>query len=220
MNRLRLCLLLTLLLHSASSHSAPTIGIYTDVNGTQCTGTTTNGFLQGSVWANGVDGITGAEFDIFCNQYLNHNLTLVFASEPGSIQVGDPLLKECVRYCWWTPWGGPVDSGGGTNLAFTACQGGSRVRLFTFVLIEKAPTQDIAFHIMGHGINGLFNCPLITLCDAPAYTKLCVNDTNSSLPDAIINPQDGSAVLNCPSASGVLLSVQQASWSAVKSLYR
>ena len=181
-------------------------------------GTTTNGFLQGSVWANDVDGLTGAEFSIFCNQYLNHDLTLVFASEPSSLQLGDPLLKECLRYCWWTPRG-PVDSGGGTNLAFTACQGGARVRLFTFVLFEKAPTQDIEFHIMAHRSNWHLNCPLITLCDAPAYTKMCVS-TDSSVPDAVINPQDVSAVPNCPSASGGLVGVQPASWSAVKSLYR
>ncbi len=234
--RLRLCILLIVGLGAAPAHTAPTIGIYTDLAGTQCTGTTVNGVLQGSIWANDVDGLTGAEFAVYCSQDWRRDFLLQFTPEPSAaLQLGNPLRcpshdisvyggVRCPGWCW-DAYG--VQQGG-TNLAFPACQTGSRVRLFTFLLVEKTPTRDIALHITDHATpsNPYFCCPLITLCDGPVYTKLCVNEPDymgmyapRGEPDAIINPQDRSPAL-CPSASGVPLNVRPASWSALKNLYR
>ena len=215
--RLRLCILLIVVLGAGPAHAGPTIGIYTDLAGTQCTGSTVNGVLQGSVWVNDVDGLTGAEFAVYCSQDWTNDFLLQFTPEPSAaLQLGDPL-----RY-FTLYWGDK----GGTNIAFSACQTGSRVRLFTFLLVEKTPTHDIALRITTHTTpsNPYFCCPLITLCDGPVYTKLCVRDYNGTYvpigePDAIINPQDRSAA-PCPSASGVPLNVRPVSWSAVKNFYR
>jgi hypothetical protein len=205
---LRLCLLLILVLGAPPVHATPTIGIYTDFFGVRCADTTMDGVLQGSVWANGVDGITGAEFGVYCSKYWTNNLLLTFTAERGSIQLGDPMCcKE-----WAT---------GGTSLAFTSCQEGSRVRLLTFLLFEKTPTEDIAFHITAKDrpANPYFRCPLITLCDAPAYTKQCVGIGQ----EAIINP---SSAVRCPLTSGSdrgspqIANVHPATWSAMKNIYR
>ena len=240
---LRLCILLILVLGVAPAHATPTIRIYTDLAGTQCTGSTVNGVLHGSIWANDVDGLTGAEFAVYCSQDWTNDILLQFTTEPSvALQLGNPLRCSshdisigrpywgaewtCQSSAWcWDAYG--VQQGG-TNIAFPACQTGSRVRLFTFLLVEKTPTHDIALHITDHATpsNPYFCCPLITLCDGPVYTKLCVNEPDDhetyaprGEPDAIINPQDRSTA-PCPSASGVPLNARPASWSAVKNLYR
>jgi hypothetical protein len=148
------------------------------------------------------------EYGVCCDKYWTHNVFLTFTPEPNAIQLGDPLGCQ--------PW-----AMGGTSLAFTACQGSSRVRLGTFILFQRTATQDITLHLTAkdRSSNPYFRCPLITLCDAPAYTKQCV----SSGEDAIINP---SVPVNCPSTwrpdtgSPQLVNVHSANWSAVKSIYR
>jgi hypothetical protein len=239
--RLRPCILLFVVL-VAPAHAAPTIRIYTDLAGTQCTGTTVNGVLQGSVWANDVNGLTGAEFAVYCSQDWTKAILLQFTPEPNAaLQLGNPLRcpshNISSEFSYNEKWGCPGsewcwdDYGvqrGGTNIAFPACQTGSRVRLFTFLLVERTPTRDIALHITDHATpsNPYFCCPLMTLCDGPVYTKLCVNEpyyrgsyAPRGEPGAIINPLDSSA-LQCPSVSGVPLNVHPASWSVVKGLYR
>ena len=209
--RLRLCILLILVLDTAPVLASPKIAIYTDAFGTRCTDTTINGVLKGSVWAEDMAGITGAEFSVCCDKYWTHNLILTFTSPPGSIQLNDPLGCK-----FWDRW-----ATGGVSLAFTECQASPRVRLFTFLLFEKAPTQDITLHLTAKQppANPYFGCPLITLCDAPAYTKQCV----ALGQDAIINP---GREVRCSSSfsdqgrSPQLTKVNSSSWSAVKNVYR
>jgi hypothetical protein len=71
--------------------------------------------------------------------------------------------------------------------------------------------------------NQRFLCPLFTLCDGPTYTKVCLGSNVkpcgidalcSSSGGAIINPAPGQTA-PCPGVA-----VDQATWSAVKTLYR
>src|SRR5262245_18139267 len=73
------------------AHGAPAIGIYTDLQGTQCAGSTANGILQGSVWADVTEGISGAEFGIYCNKLGTGDVELIFYPEPEAITLGDPM---------------------------------------------------------------------------------------------------------------------------------
>src|SRR5262245_9508814 len=139
----RLCILLIVALGIAPTHAGPTIGIYTDLAGTQCTGATANGARYGPVWANDLDRRTGAGVGICCRQDWPGDFFLTFRPESSAaLQLGNPLL--CPSRCWDYDSGRPQ---GGTNIAFATCQTGSRVRLFTFLLIEKTPTHDIALRI-------------------------------------------------------------------------
>ena len=140
---LRLCILLIVVLGVAPAHAGPTIRIYTDLAGTQCAGSTVNGVLQGSIWANDVDGLTGAEFAVYCSQDWTNDILLQFTPEPSAaLQLGNPLRcpSHDISPHWYGKWGCPNSTWcwdaygvqqGGTNIAFSACQTGSRVRLFT-----------------------------------------------------------------------------------------
>lgn len=243
------------------AHGMPAIGIYTDLQGTQCAGSTTNGFLQGSVWADATEGITGAEFGIYCNRLWSGEVQLLLYPEPGTLCVGDPqrcplspaelqipdppLVEdssaddpppggwdwrrcgECICWCGDANRDSHDDGIGGVSIVFSGCQAGPRVRLLTFVLIERVPIDDVTLHIVERNppSNPYFCCPLLTLCDEPAFTKVCVNGGEHRngfplifyTPQAVINPR---AAVPCKPLSAGPLTLQSASWSAVKSLYR
>jgi hypothetical protein len=242
------------------AHGTPAIGIYTDLQGTQCAGNTTNGILQGSVWADVTEGTTGAEFGIYCSQLWTGNLELIFYPEPGTMVLGDPLrcplspaelqvpdppfaddntvddpppggwrwkrCGECICWCGDVNGDGADDGIGGVNVVLPACQSGPRVRLLTFVLIEHVPTSDVTLHIVERNppSNPHFSCPLVTLCDGLAFTKVCADDRERRqfpliyyTPQTVINSRAGRT---CKSLSALPVAVRPVSWSAVKSLYR
>jgi len=180
----------------------PTIGVYVDAAGTQCTGTTSGTMVTGSVWVNlagaAAGGITGAEFRIDNNHRFD--CTVVVSPDPGAtVVLGDAFNLA------------------GTNFAFETCQTGTRVRLMTFTLIENTPSSDIWLTLTQHyrPTNWTFACPLVTLCDGPSYTKVCVGPYNNSVAwSAVLNPSEGVAADCAP------VGVSASSWSQIKGLYR
>lgn len=70
---------------------SPAIGIYTDLEGSQCAGSTTNGILQGSIWVDAPAGMTGAEFGIYCSELWTGNVELILYPEPGTIVIGNAI---------------------------------------------------------------------------------------------------------------------------------
>ena len=102
--------------------------------------------------------------------------------------------------------GNPFALGGGANIAFPGCQigGGGVVLLWTVSFFattaETNRTLTVARHTNPSNLN--FQCPLMTLCDSPVFTKVCVSG--------------GQAVINGPSCT---VAVAQKSWSGVKALY-
>jgi hypothetical protein len=197
---------------------AQTIGVYLDTAGTVCNGQTAGGIIQGSIWVNlagaAANGITGAEFRVDPTQgyrgefYTNYTVNV---TQDTQVFLGNPFVVTNKFV------------GGGTNMTFTSCQTGARVRLMTFTIVETEPTNDIWLNVRQHAFpkNASFKCPLLTLCDAPAYTKLCVGQADSSDPEvadpihwyAVVNPNGGVQRACDPVA------VALKTWSEVKSLY-
>lgn len=110
-------------------------------------------------WDNssGLGGITGAEYRV---TGLPAGYIASATANPAAIFIGDPL-------------------GNGTNIAFSECQGigGFIVPLLTIeVLRFMEETEPLALFIEARSppANPFFDCSLVTLCDNPAFTKLCV----------------------------------------------
>jgi hypothetical protein len=101
-------------------------------------------------------------------------------------------------------FGNPIS--GGCNIAFPSCQLGSGgVVLFYTVNYFAADFQaDRRVTVLRHSMpsNLLFQCPLMTLCDAPTFTKVCVTG--------------GQGIIN---GAPCTVAVEQRSWSSVKNLF-
>ena len=183
-----------------------TIGVYVDAAGTQCTGTTSGGVIVGSVWVNlagaAAGGITGAEFRIE-NTHRSETTVGISPDPNATIVLGDPFNLA------------------GMNIAYEFCQTGPRVRLLTFTLTENVAVTDVELLLTQHyrPSNPSFGvCPLVTLCDGPVYTKVCVGMADSVHWRAVI---DQSVV---PTAACVPVSyplgLEPSTWGQVKQLYR
>ena len=178
------------------------IGVYLDAAGTQCSGPIT-GTVFGSVWMNlggaSAGGVTGAEFRI---DNSNSNAFLVsFQADPAvAISIGDPMVSGC-------------------NVAWATCQTGTggRVKIGQLVITEIMPTDDVTMTVRQHftpsNPSPEFACALITQCDDPLYTKVCVSATNSDHWRAVMNPT-GAIAGGC-----VPVAVEPTTWTSVKSLY-
>jgi hypothetical protein len=116
--------------------------------------------------------------------------------------------------------------GRGVNLAWGSCQLGTN----GLVLLETVQVMntgcsgtELRLITTGHDrpSNQFFPCPLAVLCDAPAYSKVCLTTCH---PDFPRNPTlCGEAVVN-PGANSQspcrITAVTPSSWSVVKDLYR
>jgi len=179
-----------------------TIGVYVDAAGTQCTGTTVGGVLVGSVWANlagaAAGGITGAEFRI--DNTHRFDCTVGVVPDPNAIiYLGDPFNLA------------------GTNIVYDSCQTGPRVQLFTFTLVKNTAVTDVELMLTQHfrPSNPSFGvCPMVTLCDAPAYTIVCVGLADSVHWRALIDQSVA------PTADCAPVGVSATTWTQIKELYR
>jgi hypothetical protein len=178
------------------------IGVYLDAAGTQCSGPIT-GTVFGSVWLNlagaSSAGVTGAEFRI--DNSNSNAFHVSFQADPAvTISIGDPLVSGC-------------------NVAWGTCQTGTggRVKIGQLVITELMASDDVTMTVRQHFTPGNpspeFACPLITQCDVPFYTKICVGATNSDHWRAVMNPT-GAIAGGC-----VPVAVEPTTWSTVKSLY-
>jgi hypothetical protein len=110
---------------------------------------------------------------------------------PALLSLGDPL--------------GPL----GGNVAYADCQAGP-VLLYTISVFATTSVTDHVVQITARTppANALFNCPLVTLCDVPYFTIVCMAGSQ-----ARINPPPG-AICDLP-----VLGVEARTWTAVKNLY-
>jgi hypothetical protein len=159
-------------------------------------------------------GITGAEYK------------LQFG--PGGPLPGWMIQESPDPYA--TAIGAALDVSGlssGIDIAWPSCQGNEAgvvvVETFTAYYLDCASVQHYPLQIVKHDrpSNQYFQCPLLVLCDAPVYTKVCVGTVrvcqNPEPPFAnnAMCSTGGRAWINyCPVA------VLPTSWSAVKSIYR
>jgi hypothetical protein len=195
----------SLVLTSAALAQDGSIGVYLDSAGTICDGSTGGSALNGSIWVNlagaTASGITGAEFRVDNTNYEDYTI-LATANPAAAIVLGNPFNQL------------------GTNIVFPACQTGTggRVQLYTFTVLEltsPAP-EDSWLTVRQHydSSNPNFACPLVNLCDAPAYTAVCLGARDSDHWRAVVNPSVGTNGDCSPVA------VEEATWSAVKEVFR
>lgn len=123
----------------------------------------------------------------------------------------------------------------GANVAWAECQQGERglVLVETVEIINMGCDEGaLRITVIDHDTPGnqFFRCPLATLCDGPAYTKVCLGDEVTSC----TNPEAPRGPLALCSTSGTLLinpsanafnpcrptAVRAATWSGMKALYR
>ena len=200
-----LCAVCSMVLTSAAVAQDGTLGVYLDSSGTVCDGSTGGVPLTGSVWVNlagaSSGGIQGAEFRID-NSMPTDFLISPTANPNANLVLGNPFNQL------------------GVNIAFPACESGTggRVQLYTFLVIElTSPSpEDAWLTVRQHytSSNANFNCPLVNLCDAPAFTAVCLGAKASDHWRAVVNPSVGTTGDCTPVA------VEAATWSAVKEVFR
>jgi len=202
------------------------IGLYFDQAAALCQGSVPCGppvrlyvyaLLQGAT----LTGITGAEYKVRIGVDNNPDPGWLFQEtfDPAATSIGAGAFN-------------PVDPAArGINLAWPSCQlgDGTKVLLETVdILNTSCSTGELPLRVVKHDApsNQFFQCPVLVMCDAPVFTKVCVgsnqtvcrnpeppfanNATCSTSGEAFVNPVPGR---NCTVA------VEPRTWSSLKSLY-
>src|SRR5262245_25172922 len=107
-------------------------------------------------------GISGAE--VLCTGFDPAWFNIVTPNPAANLSIGSPIS-------------------GGANIAFPSCRSGPFVLLYTIQSLSLAPIPPTIMQTQKHSTptNILFQCPLVTLCDGPVFTKLCVNTGRAAL---------------------------------------
>ncbi len=211
-----------------------TIGIYNDAAGTSCCIPLASGqanahvimTLAGASAAGGAGfngGFTGAEFRIEESAPTGYFFIWAANSALFSVVVGSPLDE--------TP--AVPDDARGTNMASAACQPsdhagivGDKVELGTIQILAFGPVPPCDLIVKRKSPPGnaqLADCPLVTLCDIPTFTKVCLSVQPSALPGGSAEPQHFVAKVNAPGCLGSacgFVGVEQQTWTGVKALFR
>lgn len=185
-------------------------------------------------------GITGAEFAgmIGPNNAPDFGYFL--------LEIPNPEATTVLGSAFFPPDPAPR----GMNMVFDACQTGGTtglvelLKIIVIPLVPCGPGQSPPQLNMMTGqhsspSNVFFRCPLFTLCDAPAYTKVCLGDNIvmcttpvPPFPQASMCSTSGSYAINdptqadigtCPNVKGKAAapaSIEDATWSNVKAMYR
>ncbi len=191
-------------------------------------------YVYGRLEGASAGGITGAEYKIAVGPNSNADPGWLFSEtfDPGATVIGAGALNAA----------DPL--GRGVDVAWPACQTGGGIGVA--VLIETVeifnldcPSGDMRLQVVKHDApsNPFFQCPLVVLCDAPVFTKVCVgsnltvcrnpeppfpnNATCSTSGEGWINREHPLCCTHClPVFANCTIAVQSKAWSAVKSLYR
>ena len=149
-------------------------------------------------------GITGAELRV-----VGIPADWIATATPaGAVSLGDPL--------------GPV----GGNVAFTSCQSPAKgpVLLYTISLFATSSVTDHTIEVIARTppTNPSFDCPLVTLCDAPLYSIVCMERSRAvvnSRADGTCGREHRPSALG-PEARELPQSLATSTWSTIKRLYR
>jgi hypothetical protein len=198
------------------------IGLYADMAGTQCcisapAGMPVTFHFVATLAGLTTGGISGAEFrmetssDIsgagFFQAFSPAAGALVIGSSPFDFNQTDP-----------TP---PASEG--INIAFPECQMGTGGRVYlgsmsAFITgaITNVEVQTLRRNPPTNVVEG--DCPLVTLCDAPTFTKVCLTIPTGAHGESI-NFKSGINLATCNTAC-TPVAVSDNTWSGVKDLYR
>ena len=178
-------------------------------------------------------GITGVEFGV--------RLGADRYPDPGYILIEIPTSTPIVKLgSAFTP---PDAERRGMNLVWSTCQQGTNGRVYLGRVLVL-PTAPCGPNVMPPKLemtvgqhwwpsNRYLRCPLFTLCDAPAYTKICLGSDYAPC-DLEVPPfsrvancsSSGTFVINGAHGIGRCKSAKQEAdaapqtWSQVKSLFR
>ena len=188
--KLRIATLLAILCVAAGSASAQSIGFYWDTAAANCNGSNAL-FTPGTMYVLGIRGgaagagLTGAEMRI--DGFPSSWFPAPVANPASSVAIGSLMTQ-------------------GANIAFATCQMGTGnvILLYSVNYFAADEQANRVVSVLKHATpsNPNFQCPLMVLCDAPVYTKVCVLGS--------------SGIINGPPCT---VAVETTSWSAVKGLF-
>ena len=178
----------------AQAQSSGVLGIYFDDRASKCSDTFSVGQSR-TLWVmllpegDTRGGITGAEFRIVATGASGYSFSSETAVLPNGFAIGSAL-------------------GDGINVVSSGCVSRTPVPILKLTVLNLSGAQDATLEIAERipPTHRDFPCPLVTLCDNPIFTKVCIT------PDrAVLNPSGG---LRCG------ISSEQSDWGRVKELYR
>lgn len=184
------------LVSSAHAQSSGVLGIYFDDRASKCSDTFSIGQSR-TLWVmllpegDTRGGITTAEFRIVTSGASGYSFSTPVVALPtsNSFAFGN-AFKE------------------GMSVASPNCETRQPLPIVRFTVTNMSGGRDATLEIAERSPPGNrdFPCPLVTLCDYPVFTKVCIT------PDrAVLNPSGG---LRCG------ISSEQSDWGRVKELYR
>ena len=194
------------------------IGVFGDAAGTNCCvslNSAGNGKLHVVMVTGGAssEGISGAEFKIS-----------IEPPAPGASFNWKPSNTVSAST------GNPVDNGngGGAFITMKTCQtetglAGDKVTLGELQVNGLTGEHQIIVRRADAPVNAAFTCPSVLLCDAPAYTQVCLTLKEG---DSALNGEQAAAFVtainspNCAGASCGFVATEEKTWSTVKSLFQ
>jgi len=189
--KISLSLLTFLCLVTAAPVSAQSIGAFFDKTAESCQATALpmtvdTLFVLALLRGPSSNGITSAEFRV---EGMPSAWLAIAVPATEALTIGDPL-------------------GNGCDIVFPICQIGSDrlVLLYSILYITSSePVENVTLRIDSRSPPTEYNfpCPSVTLCDQPAFTRICC--------------RGGEAFIN--SNRTCTVDVESKSWSQIKSLY-
>ena len=203
------------------------LGIYADAAGSSCNiqapaGTPALAYVLMTLGGGTAAGISGAEFRIEVGAPAGYFLIWGGNAAAFNTILGSPIDD--------TP-ADPNDNKG-VNMAAANCQpndhtpaAGDKVLLGTIQILNFGAGQpcDLIVKRKSPPSNLVqADCPLVTLCDAPVFTKACLSAQPANLPAGAGEAQHFIATLNKAPGAGScgFVGVENKTWSSMKSLFR
>ncbi len=194
------------------------IGAFGDAAGTACC-VTLNAAGNGRLYVFAVTGgasaagITGAEFKVS-----------VEPAAPGVNFTWNPAVGVTVSN------GNLMDngSGGGIYVSFGNCQSvtglaGDKVLLGSVHVMGMTTEHQLVVRRSDAPINPSFMCPSVQLCDAPAFTQVCLTYQQGDPALGGQEPAAFTSAVNSATCSGTscgFVALTESTWSLIKHLYQ
>lgn len=199
--------LATTVLWNATPAAAAGIGVFNDAFGLTCPQAQpfvlTTWYVLAVLAPDACGGITGAEFRIEGMPGAAEGWFAAVNPPPGITDIGDPF-------------------GDGARFSFPDCQFSQSgiVVLFTLTVLpfSGTPVVDRPLQILAHRTptDAQQNCPVLRLCDAPAFSGICVQGTPVRINGFGFCP----CQFECLPGACPPLAVEATAWSLVKQLFR
>jgi hypothetical protein len=192
------------------------IGVFGDDLGTECCitmNTAGNGRFHIFAVTGGATaaGVTGAEFRVSIEP-SEPQATFQWSPAAGSVANGHPIDNG---------------SGGGVDLSFQTCQtqtglAGDKILLGTVHVLKLTGERQVVVRTHSAPANPAFACPTLTLCDAPASTRVCLTLQIGDPALGGEEPSTFTSAVNDPACTGAscgFVAIEPATWSLIKSFY-